>query len=686
MPLTLAQFTDSVVSFAAQIMKSAARLSHVQDGASVLVPSGYKMSRYINTPTGTALTAVKNAITGISTTVHGVNAQIDAAIIALQQTDLANVTAVTQAANALLGATPATVGRLLQGYITAIQNSAPIDAITLLFGLANSIPITSKSQTFSRASPATYLNESGILETVAANVLRQDSFFPISTNAGTQNYVRNSTNQGLINGTPGVLPTNWLLSPTPGLTVTIVGNGIANNMSYVDIQYAGTAAGGTGFISLYADSTTVVPNEVWTGSFYAQVIAGTTAQIYATIYSFNSTGISTGKASVVSTPSTTLTRFSVQSTIPLTATTINFAAEINEQIGTPINVTVRYAGFQLERGSSPSAFVPTPVIRAELPLIENAATNLLLHSNPIGGTGWTSTATVITQNAAIAPDGTLTASHITETNVSSQHNVSAPFTVIVGSLYTFSLFVKAAEYTQMLLGLSGGSSSVFDLQLGTVISSTSPSFIQALSNGWYRIGIQATVSNQGNFIICPSTNVGTYVGVNGRGVFAWGAQVELGPSETSYIATTGSTATRAADFIEFISYDSPYVLAFYSLILCALGNAITNYTPATSNEAQNILTQFIALFDATIAPASDLDWIATSNSLGVLRQNVLQYLQEQVAIEPKVLTQVFNDSLPDVVAAYMIYGDATKADLLVQTNNPANPLYLGTNVSYAINT
>lgn len=682
MPLSLAAFTQAVVDFGSVLMISAARLAHVQDGAALLVPSGYQVSRYTNIPVGTALTATQSAISGITTTVSGTNAQIEAAVVALQAADLINVQSVNQAAANLLDATPSTVASLLQTYITAIQTAAPVDAINLLFSLANSIPITSNTQTFSRASTATYLNTSGIIQQVAANVLRNDSFFPLNNSSRPQNMVRNSTMQGLLTGTPGVLPTNWLLSTTTGLTVQIIGSGTVNGLPYMDIQFAGTATSGTGRISLFPDDIQVVANQTWTSSFYTQVIAGTTSNVYSTLYAFDVNGNPLGNTSTPLVSPSTLTRTNSTITTPANSASLIMAMEINEQIGTPINVTIRYAAPQLELGTSPSTFMSTPVTRPSLPLIENQATNLTIASAAIGGSAWSKTATTITTNAAIAPDGSLTASHVAETTANSQHNVAETFTSVIGLPYTLSVSAKAAEYTQTLLSLGGITQAIFDLKMGTVVSSTGTvAYIQSLSNGWYRIGLTANAtSTTSQIIITPSNNLGVYSGINGNGVFMWGSQVEQAPSESSYIPTTTVAVTRAADNISFQSFDSPYVLAMYALVLCALGDAIVNYTPQTSNEAVGIVNQFIALFDAAIVPASDLDM--PTNSLRILRAKVLAYLQNQIAIEPKVLTQTFNDSLPASAAAFAIYGNATKKALLIQQNNPADPLSMPTNLLY----
>jgi prophage DNA circulation protein len=128
---------------------------------------------------------------------------------------------------------------------------------------------------------------------------------------------------------------------------------------------------------------------------------------------------------------------------------------------------------------------------------------------------------------------------------------------------------------------------------------------------------------------------------------------------------------------------TPYPTMFNGLLLCELAASIIDYTPASSNEAESLIEQYVNLFDATVAPASDLGWANTVGALNALRASVLVYLQGQLAVEPSIQTQTFGDSLPDVVVSYMLYGSAAYADALVATNGTQNPLYMSSVVSYA---
>lgn len=132
---------------------------------------------------------------------------------------------------------------------------------------------------------------------------------------------------------------------------------------------------------------------------------------------------------------------------------------------------------------------------------------------------------------------------------------------------------------------------------------------------------------------------------------------------------------------DFSSNDA-YEAMINVVILNALAKAIVSYNPTTSNEAQNLLNNFVELFDTTLPLVSNLGWSETAQSLNTLRMQACSYLQTMIAQRPQVLTQTFAESLPDVVVAYMLYQDATRAEELTQMNNPDSPMFLPTIVNY----
>jgi|694.fasta_scaffold96172_4 hypothetical protein len=200
-------------------------------------------------------------------------------------------------------------------------------------------------------------------------------------------------------------------------------------------------------------------------------------------------------------------------------------------------------------------------------LVEDARTNLLLRSQEFNDAYWSKTNTTVTANAATAPDGTSTADTLTETATTAEHVLLKNPVLSTGArnkTYTLSVYLKPNGRTQVLLGAfnATGNQSKFliDLLAFTATVDGNGSGYGNFSgtatnsgNGWCRATITFTSNDTANgeylgIAIWPNSTT-SYAGDGTSGVHIWGAQLEAASFASSYIPTTGSTATRAADVV-----------------------------------------------------------------------------------------------------------------------------------------
>lgn len=184
-------------------------------------------------------------------------------------------------------------------------------------------------------------------------------------------------------------------------------------------------------------------------------------------------------------------------------------------------------------------------------LFEAAATNLILQSQNFAS-GWTLFNATLA--ATTAPDGSTSASLLTDDTTNAAHRINRNTTTISGTTYCASIFVKAGSLSRVQLSRASGGSALFNLATGTVQSSTGATLvgagITALNGGWYRIWIADNAAfTTFNFLLNLSDASGNtaFAGTGAGQIAMWGAQLEEGSVPTSYMPTTTAAVLRAAD-------------------------------------------------------------------------------------------------------------------------------------------
>lgn len=208
-------------------------------------------------------------------------------------------------------------------------------------------------------------------------------------------------------------------------------------------------------------------------------------------------------------------------------------------------------------------------------LFEPTRVNRFTYSEDLTDASYVVTNASITADAASAPTLTpaTTADKLVEAaDVSKRHRVARDLSSAADdTVQSVSFFAKAAERSDLSVRLitKAGNTPTWDVNLVTGAAAADVGVgseiltTEQYSNGWWRVLIRGNIENGGT---TPQVEIrlvagGTeqYDGDGSSGCYLWGFQYERDEVwPTSYIATTGSEATRNVDNLQVpLDYDSP---------------------------------------------------------------------------------------------------------------------------------
>jgi hypothetical protein len=188
--------------------------------------------------------------------------------------------------------------------------------------------------------------------------------------------------------------------------------------------------------------------------------------------------------------------------------------------------------------------------------VAKAEENLLLRSQEFNVSPWVAFEASVTANFATAPDNTNTAQKVIWNNGSTTSANVGQFVIgLPSTVYTGSMFVKAAELTTCRVSVINRTSAAAFIDIGTIeINLSNGTFTSsgaasglvvgsaAVQDNWYRVFVTLTTpSNAGRVEL----RINTVSSGNGTsGIYIWGAQLEQRSAVTAYTPTTTQPITN----------------------------------------------------------------------------------------------------------------------------------------------
>jgi hypothetical protein len=197
-------------------------------------------------------------------------------------------------------------------------------------------------------------------------------------------------------------------------------------------------------------------------------------------------------------------------------------------------VTASMPAALVEAGGAADSVLPAAVLN-EVPQ-DAGLSNLLTYSQDLGNAAWTKNGTaVVVTDAAVAPDGTLTADQLSVTVLGD--NTRSTAGNADGGPYTGSVWVRAVTATVTV------SLAVYDAVAAAYVANTG---LQVIGTSWTRLACSGGSSIAGNAI-----RLYLYVQQANASIYVWGLQVEpragVGPYQVTVASAVPGAGARPLD-------------------------------------------------------------------------------------------------------------------------------------------
>ena len=187
-------------------------------------------------------------------------------------------------------------------------------------------------------------------------------------------------------------------------------------------------------------------------------------------------------------------------------------------------------------------------------LIQRVPWNLVQYSEEFSNSAWTKSATTLTANTTVAPNGTTTADTLIENTANSSHQIFQSITNVNGATpYTAMIYVKENANRNVAIRIQDAAFTygqvvvTYNLNTGALISqvATSNGVIVStsatLTNGYYLIAVSFSINLSTSFrydVLMVNGTSNSYTGDGTSSIVIWGAQLNIGTTAETYLPTT----------------------------------------------------------------------------------------------------------------------------------------------------